>query len=70
MMKAIIDYFGKGAKTRAVDKEHFRAEVSVCVSPTFFRWVFGWNGKIKILGPGGVVADYIRMLQESINMYK
>lgn len=31
VMKAIIDYFGKNAKTRVVDKEGFRAAVRVCV---------------------------------------
>lgn len=65
VMKAIIDYFGKGAKTSVIDKEHFRAEVSVCVSLTFFRWVFGWNGKIRIIGPESVKEQYRAMLQKA-----
>lgn len=66
VMKAIVDHFGKNAKTRVVDKEHFRAEVKVCVGPTFYRWVFGWRGKIKILGPDNIKEDYKSMLQEAI----
>ena len=51
MMNGLMDRFGPKAKTEVVDHDHFRAKIHVCLSPTFYRWVFGWNGKAKILSP-------------------
>ena len=58
MMNGIIDQFGTKVKTWDVDDQHFKAAVSVCPSPTFYRWIFGWNGGIKILSPQKVVDEY------------
>ena len=58
-MKALIDVFGNDVETKAVDSEHFTAWIKVCVSPTFLRWVFGWNGLVKI------VYNFFRFLSES-----
>jgi len=30
----------------------------VCTSATFYRWVFGFGGKIRIEGPEGVKEEY------------
>ena len=61
MMNGIVDQFGTKVKTEEVDDEHFRATVTVCPSPTFYRWVFGWNGGMKILGPQNVIDEYKAM---------
>ena len=63
MMKAIIDQFGTGVRTKVVDENHFRAAVRVCTSPTFYRWLFGWGGMMIIEGPEEVVSKYREMLQ-------
>ena len=47
-MKAVIDHFGHSVRTKAMGKDHFLATVKVCHSATFYRWVFGWGGKIRI----------------------
>lgn len=59
-MFGIIDKFGAKVKTEKVDEEHFRATVTTDVSPTFFGWIMGYGGKIKITGPANVVDDYQR----------
>ena len=58
VMYGIIDKFGTKVKTEKVDNEHFKAIVIADVSPTFFGWVLGYGGKIKIAGPEKVLKDY------------
>ena len=55
VMYGIIDKFGPKVKTEKVDSDHFRAFVTAEVSPTFFGWVIGYGGKIKIVGPESVI---------------
>lgn len=64
--KALIDVFGNDVETKAADFEHFTAWIKVCVSPTFLRWVFGWNGLVKIVSPQKVCEDYRQMLENAL----
>ena len=66
MMNGIVDQFGIKVKTEEVDNQYFRAVVTVCPSPTFYRWVFGWNGGIKIIGPEKIRIDYKLMLKKAL----
>lgn len=59
VMKAMIDNFGLDVDTTVADATHFQVNVTVCTSLTFYRWVFGWNGADKILGPEPVKVEYI-----------
>ena len=45
----------------------FRLITEVSVSPTFFGWVFGFDGKVKILGPKNVKEQYYKMISEVMN---
>lgn len=66
LMKHFIDQFGLEVPTEIVDEGHFRAKVTVCTSPTFFRWVFGWCGKMKIEGPASAVKEYHRLARAAL----
>jgi len=68
-MKSVIDQFGKGVVTEAIGTEWFRATVKVCLSPTFFRWVFGWGGLIRIEGPEDIRKVYCKMLHDEALYY-
>ena len=70
VMKAVIDKFGSGVRTKSIETDQFRAKVKVCVSPTFFRWVFGWDGRIKIEGPAEVREMYLARLEKEMNTYQ
>ena len=48
-------------KTEEVDSDHFRAFVTAEVSPTFFGWVIGYGGKIKIAGPDAVIKEFKKL---------
>lgn len=67
VMKYLIDNFGTDFRSKIVDDDHFTADVNVCTSTTFYRWVFGFNGKIRILGPQPVVSEYREMLQKALD---
>ena len=61
LMKSVIDRFGADVDTAVTDSGHFRANISVCASPTFFGWVFGFGGRMEITAPEDVVNEYIAL---------
>lgn len=67
-MKYLIDHFGANFKTEAIDDESFKATVSVCTSTTFYSWIFGFNGKIKIMGPDSAIKKYQEMIMNALNL--
>lgn len=66
LMKHLIDQFGLEFPTEVMDENHFRAKVLVCASPTFYRWVFGWCGRMKIEGPARVLEEYRRLVRTAL----
>lgn len=65
LMNNIIDHFGMNVNVKEENPEHFSAFVKVCPSPTFYRWVFGWNGDIKILEPKNIRDEYSEMCKKA-----
>jgi predicted DNA-binding transcriptional regulator YafY len=70
IMKVLIDNFGMDVDTIPVDEDHFEAKVMVCTSPTFYRWVFGFSGSIKIEAPTSVKNMYCEMLENELKSYQ
>ena len=50
-----------------MSKGEFKATVSVYTSTIFYRWVFGFNGKIKIVEPQKVTTIYKELLQKALD---
>lgn len=69
LMKAVIDHFGSNVRTKPTGENQFRVTVKVCTSPTFYRWVFGWGGRMRIEGPETVIAHYQKLLMNEIARY-
>ena len=69
MMNYIIDKFGVDVETRIVDDKQFTATILVNVSPTFYSWVFGFDGKIIIKSPECVKFNYINSIITQYNIY-
>ncbi len=65
IMKGVIDQFGVDIPVKKIDDEHFRIKVNVCTSPTFYSWVFQWEGRCKIQGPQETVQEYQEKLQKA-----
>ena len=66
VMKGVIDKFGRDIPVEIVDIDHFRTRVKVCLSPTFYSWVFQWDGKIRIEGPEAAVNGYREMVLRAL----
>lgn len=69
LKKSNFDRFGKMVKTKVHDDNSFQVSVKVCTGPTFYRWVFGFGGLIKIVSPDEIVSQYVSMLQSEIERY-
>ena len=66
MMKHIIDRFGEDVKTDISDAGHFTAYIQAPTSPTFFAWVFTFEGAIRIIAPDDVAESYKKMLRTAL----
>ena len=67
MMKYIIDQFGEDVETWKVSANTFRAKVSVADSPTFYGWVFPFEGKIRIAAPDEIRDKYMARVRAAGN---
>ncbi|WP_455391136.1 helix-turn-helix transcriptional regulator [Frisingicoccus sp.] len=65
LMKTMIDRFGEDVTTLAYDMESFRLLATVSASPTFYGWVFGFGGKVQILGPEKIKEEYKQMVNDA-----
>ncbi len=63
----LIDRFGDGVELKRKNKNSFYVTVPVCLSTTFYGWVFQFVGKMSIQGPEYVREAYARYLQEAID---
>lgn len=65
LMKTMVDRFGEDVTTLAYDMTSFRVQTEVSASPTFFGWVFDFNGKVQILAPESLKEQYKQMLTKA-----
>ena len=70
MMKYIIDVFGEEVETWTASEETFYAKVNVADSPTFYGWVFPFEGKIRIVGPEEILDKYRSMVKAANRMFR
>ena len=68
VMKGVLDKFGMDITVKKADPEHFRTKVKVCTSPTFYSWVFQWEGKIRIEGPEDAVTEFREMARKALDL--
>ncbi len=66
VMKGVLDQFGMDIRVKKADKDHFRTRVKVCISPTFYSWVFQWGGAVRIEGPEGAAEEYREMARKAL----
>ena len=63
LMKYAIDRFGMKFDTENATDETTYCYVDVCLSPTFYGWIFGFGGDIRIVEPKAAVDKMKNMLQ-------
>ena len=67
MMKYIVDRFGEDVETWKASEESFYAKVTVADSPTFYGWVFPFEGKVVILEPAQIREKYKAMVMTAVD---
>ncbi|MDD6919812.1 MAG: WYL domain-containing protein [Eubacteriales bacterium] len=67
VVDAIIDRFGLDIDIKVCDDKHFSVVVNVAVSHIFFCWIFGFEGKVRIVGPESVNKRYKKMINNVVN---
>lgn len=65
-MKYVIDRFGDKFMFEPGEEDSFTCEVNVCLSPTFYGWVFGFGGDIRIVSPEAAVKSIVEMSEKII----
>lgn len=65
LMDAVVDKFGTDVTTYACDQQSFRVVATVSVGTTFFNWIFGFNGRVKIRGPENVRREYETLVKKA-----
>lgn len=65
VMGAMVDRFGLEVETRPLDGRSFLLRAEVPVNHIFYSWVFGFGGKVTILGPEDVARGYAAMLEQA-----
>ena len=65
VIDSIIDRFGVDIEITAAATKKFKITVNVATSHIFYSWVFGFGGKVKILGPEKVKDEYKTMLDKA-----
>ena len=66
LMKYVMDRFGDKFDFEPGEDDTFTCEVEVCLSPTFYGWVFGFCGEIRILSPKEAVQSIVQMSESMI----
>ena len=64
LAKYIVDRFGTKLETGRASDDSFTVKVDVSLSPTFYAWVFQFEGGIRILSPKKAVEDMKRMIDK------
>ena len=65
-MDSIIDRFGEKVKATPVDDEGFQLTAEVSTSHIFYSWIFGFGGKVRIVGPESVKEEYKAMVKKAM----
>lgn len=65
-MKYIVDRFGDELPIIVANDNQFVVTVEVSLSPTFYAWLFRFNGGIRILSPKKAIDEYVEMAETAI----
>ena len=58
LIDEMFDKFGEDIQIEKIDEETYSADIPVQVSKTFFAWVIGTQGKMRILSPQRVCEQF------------
>ena len=69
LLDEIYDKFGEDIRITKVAEDIYRCNVQIQISPTFFSWLAGTRGKVKILTPNTVREQFEKFVREIAKAY-
>ena len=66
MMDALIDRFGEDLIIKSSDKGWTTCTLFAPANSAFFGWLFGFDGRVRLLGPESVKMQYVRMVSREM----
>lgn len=67
MLSDIFDRFGDNLRIKRIDENTLSVDITVQVSKTFFSWIVGTQGKVKIKSPAKVLSeftDFVKVIKD------
>ena len=67
ILSDMFDRYGDDIRIRKIDDNTYTVDVAVQVSKTFFAWIVGTQGKVKIKAPEKVLeefSDFVAKIKE------
>ena len=65
----LIDKFGDNIDTIGTDRQFFCVKVKVELSPTFYAWLFQYQGEICIQSPQNAIDQFVQMGETIIEVH-
>ena len=65
----MFDRFGDDIRIKKADDNTFSVDVTVQISKTFFAWIVGTQGKVKIKSPRKAVDDFYEFIAKIKEVY-
>ena len=62
LMGTVCDKFGEDLRIKRVDEDSCSARVTVQVNPTFWGWVFQFQGRLRVTEPAALIEKYNALL--------
>lgn len=62
LMGTVYDKFGEDLRIKRVDEDSCSARVAVQVNPTFWGWVFQFQGRLRVTEPAALIEKYNALL--------
>ena len=69
MVGVVLDRFGQDVILIPDGEDHFTVTLPVVISPQFFGWLFGLEGKLTLTRPAAAVDAYRRHLKMQMEQY-
>ena len=69
MLDDIYDKFSEDVKIQKTSADKFKCNVEIQISPTFFSWLAGTRGKVKILTPNTAREQFEDFVKEISKAY-
>jgi len=66
VLDAVTDHFGKEINLTYVGSQECRGKVITPINNSFFAWIFGFDGKVRIKGPEEAKIQYVRMVSREL----